>query len=48
MDRVVVATVQQQMRVFEKQEDYQEDVYRYMRLARPRVPGSSSSRRYRR
>ena len=33
MDRVVVATVQQQMRVFEKQEDYQEDVYRYMRLA---------------
>jgi predicted amidohydrolase len=33
MDRVVVAAVQQQMRVFEKQEDYQEDVYRYMRLA---------------
>jgi predicted amidohydrolase len=33
MDRVVVASVQQQMRVFEKQEDYQEDVFRYMRMA---------------
>src|SRR5512143_3853537 len=33
MDRVVIAAVQQQMRVFEKQEDFQEDVYRYMRLA---------------
>lgn len=33
MDRVVVATTQQQMRVFEKQEDYQEDIYRYLRMA---------------
>jgi predicted amidohydrolase len=33
MDNVIVATVQQQMRVFEKQEDYQEEVYRYMRMA---------------
>jgi predicted amidohydrolase len=33
MDKPIVATVQQQMRVFEKQEDYQEDVFRYMRMA---------------
>jgi predicted amidohydrolase len=33
MDTAVVATVQQQMRVFEKQEDYQEDLFRYMRMA---------------
>ena len=33
MDRAVVATVQQQMRIFERQEDYQEDVFRYMRMA---------------
>ncbi len=33
MDRPIIATVQQQMRVFEKQEDYQEDVFRYMRMA---------------
>lgn len=33
MDRVIVATIQQQMRVFERQEDYQEDVFRYMRMA---------------
>lgn len=34
MDRAIVATIQQQVRVFEKQEDYQEEVYRYMRMAR--------------
>jgi predicted amidohydrolase len=34
MDKAVIATIQQQMRVFEKQEDYQEDVFRYMRMAR--------------
>jgi predicted amidohydrolase len=34
MDKAVVAAIQQQMRVFEKQEDYQEDVFRYMRMAR--------------
>ena len=33
MDRVVVVTTQQQMRVFENQEGYQEDVFRYMRMA---------------
>jgi predicted amidohydrolase len=33
MDRTIVATVQQQMQIFEKQEDYQEDVFRYMRMA---------------
>ena len=33
MDRVVVVTTQQQMRVFENQESYQEDVFRYMRMA---------------
>jgi predicted amidohydrolase len=33
MDRAVVATVQQQMQVFEKQEGYQEDIFRYMRMA---------------
>jgi predicted amidohydrolase len=33
MDKPIVATVQQQMRVFEKQEEYQEDVFRYMRMA---------------
>jgi predicted amidohydrolase len=33
MDKPIVATVQQQMRVFEKPEDYQEDIFRYMRMA---------------
>jgi len=33
MDRVIVAAAQQQMRVFEKQEDYQQDVFRYLRMA---------------
>ncbi len=33
MDRVLVATTQQQMRVFERQEDYQEDVFRFLRMA---------------
>jgi predicted amidohydrolase len=33
MDKAIVATTQQQMRVFENQEDYQNDVYRYMRMA---------------
>ena len=33
MDRILVATTQQQMRVFERQEDYQEDVFRYLRMA---------------
>lgn len=33
MDRIIVATIQQQMRVFDKHEDYQEDIYRYMRMA---------------
>ena len=34
MDKAIVVTVQQQMRVFEKQEDYQEDIFRYMRMAK--------------
>ena len=33
MDRVIVATTQQQMQVFETQEDYQEDIFRYLRMA---------------
>lgn len=33
MDKAIVVTVQQQMRVFENQEDYQEDIFRYMRMA---------------
>ena len=33
MDKAVVVTTQQQMRVFEKQEDYQEDIFRYLRMA---------------
>lgn len=33
MDRVVVATTQQQMQVFKTQEDYQEDIIRYLRMA---------------
>lgn len=33
MDRAIIVTTQQQMRVFESQEGYQEDVFRYMRMA---------------
>lgn len=33
MDRAIVATTQQQMRVFETQEDYQADIFRYLRMA---------------
>jgi len=33
MDRAIVATMQQQMRVFETQEEYQEDIFRYLRMA---------------
>jgi hypothetical protein len=33
MDRAVVVTTQQLMRVFERPEEYQEDVVRYMRMA---------------
>ncbi|GAB4536366.1 MAG: hypothetical protein Kow0063_21800 [Anaerolineae bacterium] len=33
MDRVIVATTQQQMRVFETQEDYQAEIFRYLRMA---------------
>lgn len=33
MDRIIVVTTQQQMRVFEDQEGYQDDVFRYMRMA---------------
>lgn len=33
MDKAVVATVQQQMRVFANEKDYQDDVFRYMRMA---------------
>jgi predicted amidohydrolase len=36
MDRAVVVTTQQLMRVFERPEDYQEDVVRYMRMAQAR------------
>jgi predicted amidohydrolase len=33
MDKAVVATTQQQMRVFETQDEYQEDIFRYLRMA---------------
>jgi predicted amidohydrolase len=33
MDKAIVATTQQQMRIFETQEDYQEDIFRYLRMA---------------
>jgi predicted amidohydrolase len=33
MDRAIVATTQHQIRVFETQEGYQEDVFRYLRMA---------------
>jgi predicted amidohydrolase len=33
MDRVTVATTQQYMRVFETQDDYQEEIFRYLRMA---------------
>jgi predicted amidohydrolase len=33
MDKPIVATVQQQMQVFASQEDYQADVFRYLRMA---------------
>jgi predicted amidohydrolase len=39
MDRIVVVTTQQQMRVFEDQEGYQEDVFRYMRMAQAKKAG---------
>jgi len=33
MDRVIIATTQQQMQIFKTQEDYQEDIIRYLRMA---------------
>ncbi len=34
MDKITVACVQQQLHVYDTQEEYQEDVYRFMRLAK--------------
>jgi len=33
MDKAIVATTQQQIRIFETQEAYQEDIFRYLRMA---------------